>query len=134
MVNDQRTKLIEHLVREIDSGMKMLEPFFRALKAAREQSEAEPPWTSRFCNLPTINAVLRYLNEEARDGATGPEIYEALFLGGCGYNAPNFERDLKNSLIRATKSGVLIKQGEKYHPGKKRPANLMNRHGRKPLK
>jgi hypothetical protein len=133
MSNDQRSKLIEHLVREIDSGMKVLEPFIRALRAAREQSEAGPPWTSRFSNLPTINAVLRYL-EEIGDGATGPDIYDALSLGGCAYNAPNFERDLKNSLIRATKSGVLIKHGEKYYPGKKRPANLMNRHERKPLK
>lgn len=133
MINDQRSKLVEHLQREIDSAMKLAEPFFRALKAARDLSESSPPWTARFCNLPTINAVLRYL-EEINDGATGPDIYEALLLGGAGYNQPHFERDLKNSLIRATRSGVLIKHGDKYHPGKKRPANLMNRHERKPLK
>jgi hypothetical protein len=133
MADDQKAKLKEHLVREIDAVMKLARPFQQALKALNAEDDS-PPWTSRFSNMPTVNAVLKYLTEEVREGATGPEILEALSLGGAAYNQPHFERDLKNSLGRASKSGVLIKHGEKYLPGKKRPANLMNRHGRKPLK
>lgn len=133
MINEQRSKLKEHLVRQIEDVMKAARPFQRALDALNAEDEYTPPWTSRFSNVPTVNAVLKYL-EEVGDGATLPEIHAALSLGGAAYNQTHFERDLKNSVGRATKSGVLIKHGEKYYPGKKRPANLVNRHGKSPLK
>jgi hypothetical protein len=133
MRNDKRSKLLEHLVREIDSVMQDARPLQRALVAARAADDS-PPWTSRFCNIPTINAVRRYLIDEVRNGATAQEIYSALVAGGAAYNQPHFERDLKNSLGRASKSGrSLIKKGDKYFAGPEEPANKVNRHGRKPL-
>lgn len=135
MTDDRgRSQLVAQLRRWLDETMSMAEPYRKALRAALEPGEASPPWTARFCNLPTVSAVLKYLNEESPSGATAGQIRDALMEGGAGYNSPNFERDLKNSLSRSSKSGVLVKQGEKYLPGKKRPAHLNNRHERKPLK
>lgn len=107
---------------------------YRAMYLAALRKATYPP-SVRFANLKMIVAIRQYLENEALGkGATASEIRDALLSGGAGANMPHFERDLKNSLVRSTKSGVLVKSGDKYLPGKKTPSDQVNRHGKKPLK
>jgi hypothetical protein len=98
----------------------------------RQSPESELSPFDRFTNLQLVDAVLKYLTEEAPGGATQAEIADALINGGARKNRPNFDRDLDNSLIRSVRAEIFIKEGNRYFIGKKRPAKNINRNKRKP--
>lgn len=92
------------------------------------KSSTVPP-SLRFANLAMNDAILKYLVEEAPDGANREQIREALIAGGRAINKPTFERDLKNAL--GTKmSRSLIRHGDLYVPSGKKPSHRVDRHRR----
>jgi hypothetical protein len=98
----------------------------------RKNPEAELSPFDRFTNLQLVDAVRKFLLEEAPDGATRDDIADVLINGGARKNRPNFDRDLDNSLIRSVRADILIKQGNRYFVGKKPPAKNINRNKKKP--
>lgn len=134
MSDDPKTRqLIAGLRAQIDPDKRRILHVEKTIAdLIRQDPAAEMSPSDRFTNLQLVDAVLKFLTEEAPDGATQAEIADALINGGARKNRPNFDRDLENSLIRSVRGDVFIREGNRYLIGKKRPAKNINRNKKKP--
>lgn len=134
MSDDPKTKqLIAGLRSQIEPDERRLLSVKKTIAdLIRQNPEAELSPFDRFTNLQIIDAVVKFLTDEAPEGASQGDIAEALINGGARKNRPNFDRDLENSLIRSVRADVLLKEGNRYFLGKKRPAKNINRNKKKP--
>jgi hypothetical protein len=120
---------IEVLRRFYEDARKLAEPYRRAYVAAVSETEGAPA-SLRYVNLTTIDAIKKFLVEEAPEGGTAEQIRDGLIAGGFTWNKPHWERDLANSLSTGVRHERLMKEGNLYFSGPKKPSHRVNRHKR----
>jgi hypothetical protein len=130
MSNDLKgLRKLEALRVFYDEAQELAEPYRRAYVAALLETTDTPP-SLRYVNLATIDAIKKFLIMEEPEGASPEQIRDGLIAGGFTWNKPYWERDLKNSLSTGVRHGLLLKEGNKYFPGDKKPSHRVNRHKR----
>jgi hypothetical protein len=129
MSDDRDQKWIDDTLARLQRGERQLAPYRAAVsEVMKEIEEKGTPASVRYANFQMVDAIREFLTNEMRTGATEREIVDGLRSGGRAWNSHNFEKEVGLSLTKSVKTGIFVRDGERYLVGKKVPAHHRDRH------